>query len=135
MAVVHGKNLTHTIGSKAVEADTQGVDISIDVDVADATAAGMAAKQAIEGLYGWNMDGKYLWNKSSGEIDAVVFSMFSSGSQTVEVTPGGGAEGANNPSYTGSAIVKNYKIAIPHDGPITCNASYAGDGALTRDIT
>lgn len=135
MAVIHGKNLDHTVASKAVEDDTLQVDISIDTNVVDSTAAGDSAKESLQGIYGWTMDGRYNWNKSSGEIDNVIFQMLRSGSQTVDLTPGGGTEGANNPAYTGSALVKSYKISIPHDSKITCQAQYVGDGALTRDIT
>ncbi len=133
--VIHGKTLDFAVVGKAVEDDTRNVDLTIDIDVVDATAASATAKANIEGNYGWSMDADFVWNDSSGEIDSVAFNMRSSGAQAVLLNPGGGAEGANNPEYGGNAILTGYRVTIPHDGLITSKGSFMGTGALTRDVT
>lgn len=134
MAVKHGKNLDHTINTVSVEDFTKGVEISIDNDVVEASAAGDAAKEHIEGIYGWVMDGDYNWNPASGKNDATIFALLGAGAKAIDVTPGGGAAAAENPKYEGNAILKSYKISIPHDGLITSKASYQGTGALSRTV-
>ena len=135
MATVHGKHLGHTVVATALEEDAKVVDVAIENEMVESTAAGDVAKEYLAGLYSWGMDAEYNWNRAAGKNAAVLYGIIGSGEQTVEVTPGGGAEGANNPSYTGSAILKSYVVFIPHDGVIISKASYEGSGALTRDVT
>ncbi len=130
--VIHGKNLAHKVNTTAVEESTKSVDVSVDNDVVDATAAGDTAKETLEGVYGWGMDGNYNWNPAASKNDAVIFGMLGSGALNVQVVPGGGTVSADNPIFRGNAILKSYKISVPHDGVVTSTASYQGDGVLTR---
>ena len=135
MAEIHGKNFNHTVAGVALESGTTQIAINIANAVADKTAAGGLAKAYLEGVYDWKMDADYIWNPAAGQNDATVMAMRISGAQTVACTPGGGAESATNPEYTGSALLKEYSISIPHDGVITAKAKFEGSGVLTRDIT
>ncbi len=132
MAVIHGKNLDHKLFSTAVEDDTLSVDVNIDNDIVDASAAGDTAKETLEGIYGWGMDGSYNWNGAAGKIDEVLFKLLTSGAQNVQVVPGGGTVSADNPIYRGNAIIKSISISVPHDGVVTSKASFTGDGVITR---
>lgn len=135
MPEVHGKNLGHSVAGVALESGTTAVTLEINNDVAEKTAAGALAKAYLEGIYGWRMRADYLWNPAAGNNDATIYAMRLSGAQTVAMTPGGGVEAADNPEYTGSALLEQYTISIPHDGIITSKAAYGGTGALTRDVT
>jgi len=133
MAVIHGKDMQHMVVARDVSADTKQVDISVDIDTADVTAAGDDSKEFLEGVYGWSMDGSYNWNGGSGQNDATIFGTITSGSQNVQLLPGGGTNASgNNPMYRGNAIIKSYKISCPHDGAVSCTASYQGNGAINR---
>ena len=135
MAVKHGKNLAHPINSVNLAAACKSIDISMDIDLPDATHAGDTAKESLDGMYGWGMDAAYDWDPAATENDATIFAMVAANSKVVDCTPGGGTESATNPKYTGTAMLKSYRISIPHDGMITSRASFQGNGAITRDVT
>ena len=128
----HGKNLKHKLDTTALEADTRSVGINVDNDIVDATAAGDTAKETMEGVYGWGLDSSYVWNGGNGKVDDVIFGMFSSGALNAQLVPGGGTVSADNPIYRGDVIVKSYTITVPHDGIVACQATFQGDGVLTR---
>jgi hypothetical protein len=133
MAVVHGKTLNHKINSVSADTYTKQVTVAVDIDTAEKTAAGASAKSYLEGHYGWNMDGDYNWEGSSGQVDATVFAMITSGALNMQLLPGGGTHSStNNPMYRGTAILKSYQITAPHDGVVVCRASYQGSDALNR---
>ena len=124
MAVVHGKNLDHKVVAIALENETKSVDVAIDNDVVEKTAAGDAAKEYLQGVYGWTMDADYNWDAlgTSGN-DAVIFGILTSGEQNVQVVPGGGTVSSNNPIYKGNAILKSYSVHVPIDGVVAFKAS------------
>ena len=135
MAVVHGKTLKHTVVTTALEENTRRAVVNMDIDQAEITAANTNPKKYLQGLYSWGVEADMTWNPAAGKNAAVIYGIIASGAQTVAVRPAGGTVGANNPEYTGSAIVKNYHVTIPHDGVIVCKASYEGSGDLDRDVT
>ncbi len=135
MAVIHGKNLDHSIAGLAVEDYTKEVNLNIENDVNEATAASATAKANKEGLYAWTVDADYIWASSSGELHQVLCQMLSSGQQDILVNPGGGAEGTNNPEYGGKVLLQVYEVEIPHDDIVTCRATYQGSSGLIRDVT
>lgn len=132
MAEKHGKNQGQLINLVSTNLYTKNTTINVDIDTADITAAGDDSKQYLEGQNGWTMDSDYNWEGSSGQIDATIFKMITSGSAKVQSIPGGTTTSTQNPMYRGDAILKSYSISIPHDGAITCKASYQGTGALNR---
>ena len=132
MAEVHGKNMLHRINSVSAESYTKQVTVNVDNDIVDSTTAGDTSKASLEGIYSWNMDGDYVWNGGSGQIDYTIFRTLGSGALTNQVVPGGGTVSNDNPIYRGSAILKSYSITVPHDGVIAAKASWQGNGALNR---
>jgi len=134
MGEVHGKNQDHSVAGVALESWTRNVDIQAEVDIADVTCASAVAKAGLEGKAGWSMNGSYLYDNAAAATDPTLYDALMTGTVAVIITPGGGSASASNPSYTGSAVVTDYKISIPHDGEITCTATYQGTGTLTRSI-
>src|SRR5574343_623456 len=128
-----GKKVQAKVVATSADTYIRSVDISVDVDTVDATAANATAKANVAGIYGWNANMDLNWTGSSGQIDDVLFKTITSGAQNLQVLPGGGTNASDdNPMFRGNAIMKSFSISSPHDGLITEKASWVGDGALTR---
>ncbi len=135
MASIHGKNLDHTVNTKSLESQVKSVELAVDVDTAEDTAAGDSAKTHVEGMYGWGMDAEMNWDPAANQNDVTLFALLGQGAKTIDLTPGGGTESSTNPKYTGSAIMTSFRLSVPHDGLCSLKASYKGTGALARDVT
>lgn len=128
-----GKNVQAKIVSTSVDTILRSVDLSVDVDQIDSTAANANAKSVLGGAYSWSMDMDLNWGGGSGQAEDTLFRTILSGSQNVQVLPAGGVNASqDNPMYRGNALLKGFSISIPHDGLITQKASFQGDGALHR---
>lgn len=132
---VHGKNLYHQVRALEQRTMTKNVNIDIDVDTTEVQAAGDAAKEYLEGIYGWKMGGDYIWDGLSGNIDHAVLGQITSGPLIVQLIPSGATGSANMPRYHGSAHITSYSIQVPADGVITCKAEYQGTGILNRYLS
>jgi hypothetical protein len=134
MAKIHGKDADVSINAVAVEDDGNEVTLDIAVDTPEITSFSDAAKEFLEGVYGWTMTYRGFFEPTSGKNDATIFAMLGAGAKTVSVTPGGGAASADNPEYTGSAFLTSYSVRTPRDGPVEVTAVFTGHGALTRAV-
>jgi predicted secreted protein len=133
MAATHGYKVQQKIVSTSCDTVIRSVDINMENDTVDATAANASWKASVVGIPSWSVDGNYICDLGSGQIDDTVFKTILSGAQNVQVLPGGGTNASgNNPMYRGNAVIKSYKISIPHDGVITGAVSWQGDGAFNR---
>ena len=128
-----GKNVQAKIVSTSVDTLIRSVDLNVDADAIDATAANAAAKSTLQGTYGWTADVDLNFAGGSGQADDTLFKSITSGAQNFQVLPRGGTNASqDNPMYRGNAVLKSINISIPSDGVITEKASFQGDGALTR---
>ncbi len=128
-----GKSVQAKVVSTSADTYIRSVDISVDQDTVDSTAANVNAKTTLAGTYGWNVDMDLNWTGNSGQIEDALFKTILSGSQNVQVLPAGGVNSSqDNPMYRGNAVMKSWSVSIPHDGLITQKASFVGDGNLNR---
>jgi hypothetical protein len=134
MAATYGNNADFQFNAVNLKGSLKTVDLSYDVDTVDATCMGDTIKQVVSGVYGASMDTSFLWDPAASENDVTIQARIgNSTAAALFVVPGGGTISATNPKYTGNALVKSFKIHVPHDGMITCDASFVYTNGATRN--
>ena len=133
MAVVHGKAFQVNINSNTMEEYLSDISLSIDVDVAEVTTSGDAAKTFTEGDYSgsWSGSGPADFTDTSG-ADELTFGLIGGGATTWEMLPGSGSASATNPSYSQSAILTNYTLSASVGDAVRASYAAQGTGAITR---
>lgn len=130
MGKIHGKNADIWFGATALETDANTITLTISPDVAEVTSFGDMAKTNVEGLYGWTLDLDAFWNSAAGANDAILYQMIGGGGGEMKLFPQGSA--ASRIFYWGTVILNSYSPETSVDGPVTCTASFTGNGALSR---
>lgn len=135
MARISAKDSDLSINAVAIEDEINSTELAIDVDLPEVTAFADVAKVSVEGKYGWNLSVEGSADLAASQGDATIFALLGGGSVTTIYTPGGGAEGANNPDYTGSVFLESYRLRSAVGEAVSYSAQFRGSGALTRDVT
>ena len=132
-ASAHQADLSYN--SVAIEDELNDSRMVIDIDLPQVTAFGDGSHSFVEGKYRWEMAGDGSADVAASQGDATIFGQIGSGAATIIWTPGGGAEGANNPDYTGSAFVRRYELHGAVDSAMEYSVEWQGTAALTRDVS
>jgi predicted secreted protein len=133
MAAKAGNKVQMKVVSTSCDTYIRSVDINMENDTIDSTAANATWKASVVGIPNWSLDANFVCDTGSGQIDDLIFRTILSGSQNVQVLPNGGVNSSSdNPMYRGEAVIKSYKISIPHDGLIVSTAAWEGNGTLNR---
>lgn len=125
MAGRHGKNAALSVNGTALTSFCDSVDMSFEVDTADADVFGASWKSSVAGLTGGKVEigGKYDPTASTGPA-AVLFACITGG---VPVTalyyPGGNVSGQALWTITSGLLVTGYSESSPVGGVVTFKAS------------
>ncbi|MFW9991896.1 MAG: hypothetical protein ACFFD4_07530 [Candidatus Odinarchaeota archaeon] len=130
MAKVHGKDADLWVNGQSMEDDGNRITLTISPETVDLTSFGDNAKANKEGLYGWTLDYDGFWNAAANANDQIFFQMIGGGGKEIKFFPNGSA--ANRIYYWGTAILTSYRPEAGIGGGVTCAASLAGDGSLSR---
>lgn len=133
MAVKHGKAFQVNVNSQSWEEYLSDLSFSMDIDTAEVTTSGDAAKTYVEGDYGasWSFNGPSDYTDSTG-TDELAFGLIGGGAVTVEHLPGSGAAAATNPSKSASAIMTNFTESCSVSDANRSSYAFTATGAVTR---
>jgi hypothetical protein len=125
MAFRHGKNAALTVNAGALATFLTGLDMAIDLDVADTTTFGATWKTGLAGVPGGKIDfsGNYDPTATTGP-GAILFPLVTAGTAvTCLVYPGGTAVGQVLYTITSGGIVTSYSESSPVGGIVTFKGS------------
>ena len=134
MARIAGKSANFIFNSVALEDELNSIELGVDVNLPEVTSFGDGAQEFVEGLYGGRFPISGFADFASGQGDATLFGQIGSGEAAFIFQPTGNAAGANDPNYTGNALVKSYSIKAAVDGSVTYSADLTVNGAITRAV-
>ena len=135
MARIAGKNADFSYNSVAIEDELNTLEMSVDNNLPEVTAFGDDGAEFVEGLpnSSFSLSGSADFAASQG--DATIFTQIGSGEAAYIYQPTGGAAGANDPNYTGNALVSKYTITSDVSGSASYSATLQANGKPTRAVS
>lgn len=134
MARIAGKDVNFSFNSVALEDQMDNIEQTTEVDLPEVTAFADGAPEFAEGMADTKISISGPNDFGSGELDATVFGQIGSGEAAFDHSPTGNAAGANDPHYTGNALVKSYKISADVRGRVDQATEFQVNGATTRAV-
>lgn len=139
MAAIHGKKSKFSIDNAAgslvdISAYCDEVGFPRSVETAEVTTFGDNAKEYIVGLTDAtiSVSGKFD-AAGAGTVDSVLSGILGQeATVTYEYQPNNAAVSANNPKYSGEAILTSYEITGSVGDVVTFSAEFQCTGAVTR---
>tara|TARA_Y100000310_G_scaffold345131_1_gene462057 strand:+ start:2498 stop:2905 length:408 start_codon:yes stop_codon:yes gene_type:complete len=135
MARIAGKSANFSFNSVAIEDELSSVEMSYEVNLPEVTSFGDAAAEFVEGLPTGAFSVSGFWDGAASQGDATIFGQVTSGEAAFIFQPTGEAADANNPNYTGNALVKSYRIRAEVGGPVAYDTEFQVNGAIARAVS
>jgi hypothetical protein len=111
------------------------IDMPLKAAALDSTTMGSTTKTNLSGLKEWSLTITGLQDYAASAPDVTLNGLVGAAAVTVIVRSTSSADGATNPSYTGSAICTDYNPMAGTIGEIpTFSATFQCAGVLTRDV-
>lgn len=131
MAAVHGKDAHWTWNSVNLSPYMTEGTLSMEVENAETTTMGDSYVERLSGIKDWSVDVSGVWSGTAAEVDATLGGAI--GTSAAGLFKGNSAAvGANNPSYSGNAILTSYEISADIGDAVAWSATFEGNGTLTR---
>jgi len=134
MARIAGNDANISFNSVQIEDELSSIEMAVDVNLPEVTTFGDSAAEFVEGLYNGRFTLSGFSDFASGQGDATLFGQIGSGEAAFVFQPTGNAAGANDPNYTGDALVKSYRITCDVAGPVGYSTELQVNGALARAV-
>lgn len=134
MARLAGKDANFSYNSVAIEDELKSIEQNTEVPLPEVTAFADSATEVVEGKPNSTISLSGSADFAASQGDATLFGQIGSGEAAFDNDPTGTAVGANNPHYTGNALVKSYRLTIPVAGAVSYSAELQVNGALSRDV-
>lgn len=136
MAFIVLKDASVTINSVDLSDHVKQVTIKYSADIHEDTAMGATSKSRLAGLKDWSADIEFYQDYATGKVDATLFPLVGAASFPIHIKPASGAIAADNPDYTGNAVLPDYSPISGSVGDLmSTSVTFQGDGDLTRDVT
>ena len=135
MAREAAKSANFSYNSVAIEDELNSIEMSVDVELPDVTAFADTGHEFVEGNYDSRFSVGGAADFAASQGDATIFGQIGSGEAAFVFQPTGSAAAANDPNYTGNALVKSYRISAQVGGAVNYNADLQVNGALARAVT
>lgn len=136
MAFIVLKDASVTINSVDLSDHVKQVTIKYSADIHEDTAMGATSKSRVAGLKDWSADIEFYQDYAANKIDATLFPLVGAASFPIHIKPASGAIAADNPDYTGNAVLPDYSPIAGSVGDLmTASVTFQGDGDLDRDVT
>jgi hypothetical protein len=136
MAFIVLKNAYVMINAVDLSDHVKQVTLKYSAVIHDDTAMGATSKSRIAGLLDWSMDVEFYQDYASGKVDATLFPLVGAAAFAVHLKPVNDTISTTNPDFTGNAVIEgDYTPVSGAVGDLsTVTVTFAGDGALTRDV-
>jgi len=135
MARLAGKNMNFAYNSVQIEDELNSASLSVDNNLAEVTAFADDGSEFVEGLPNSTIDVAGSFDGAASQGDATIFSQIGSGEAAYVMQPTGTAAGANDPNYTGNAVVSSYSITADVGGAVSYTATFQTNGKPTRAVS
>ena len=132
MGKVAAHKSKYSLNSVALEGKLTSIELDIKQEAPTVEALASTGPEVVVGNYDWSqkVDGQF--DGASGSIDATLFGLIGSAGQATDFGPTGNVAGANDPHYTGTAVLTDLTIKGQVGGAVTETATLQGNSALTR---
>lgn len=113
------------------------IELTAEIEDKDVTTfASLGWKEVLGGLASGTLAVQFKNDFAATEVDSIMWPLFLTRTpQTFEVRSDQAAVGANNPSYTGNVLVKEWKPLTGSVGDVAeAEVSYPTSGAVTRAV-
>ncbi len=134
MARATGSTFDFMWYSVSIEDELNSVEMTMDVDLQEVTAAADAAPEFVEGKANGSISIAGSADLAANQGDAKLFGAIGAGEQAFIWSPAGGAAGTNNPNYTGNAYVKTYRLRSSVKEALNYSATLQVNGAVNRGV-
>ena len=105
-----GKDVFVTIGGIDLSDHLKEIDFEVGTEPVDDTVMGDDTRSNMSGLKVWNVTLSFAQDFDAAKVDDTLYGYADSGAAfALVMKPTSGAVAAGNPSFTGQAILENYK--------------------------
>lgn len=133
MAEIVLKDSYVEIKTTNLSAKCQSINIDYGAEMLDDTLMGDTGRSRKAGLIDWSATITFIADYST--VDSALFPLVGSTAFAVTFKPDGSSTGANNPQFTGSAVIETYNPITGTVGDLGTNpVTLQGVGVLTRAI-
>lgn len=132
MARIHGDNADLTINSVALEDELDQIDLEVGQRLAEVTAMADVGEEFVEGKYGWSLEAAGSADFAASQGDATIFGLIGGGEVAAGYEPTGATAGTDDPNYDGNVLLERYRISSRVNQAARYQATFRGNGALTR---
>lgn len=134
MAKIAAKTVKNSINAVALQLYIDSISLNVDQETPEVTAFADAGPRVVPGNYNWGQSFSGMADFTAALSDATIFATLANTGVAMDFDPTGVAAAANNPHYTGTVVLKSYKLSAAKGGAVAYSADYAGHSALTRAV-
>lgn len=123
------------LNSNDLSAYANQVSLSYEAEELDETAFGDDTRIKKGGLKNWSMEISFHQDFADNLLDEILFALVGT-TVTCAIRADSGSISTSNPEYTGTGLIKDYKIFGNSVGELaTASVSIVSAGTLVRDVT
>lgn len=134
MARITGNDANFSYNSVAIEDELNSIGMTVDNNLSEVTAFADTGAEFVEGLHNGKFSLAGNADLAASQGDATIFGQIGSGEAAFVFQPTGNAAGANDPNYTGNALVSSYSLTCDVGGAVTYSCELQVNGALARAV-
>ncbi|MDY6957628.1 MAG: phage tail tube protein [Halobacteriota archaeon] len=134
MARIAGNDANFSYNSVAIEDELNNIGLTVDNTLTEVTAFADTGAEFVEGLHNGKFSISGASDFAASQGDATIFGQIGSGEAAFVFQPTGNSAGANDPNYTGNALVSSYSITCEVGGAATYSAELQVNGAVSRAV-
>ena len=134
MAKVHGLNQKFTWNSVALGTFMTSASFERVAALVETNTFGDTNVERIAGLKDVSVDIDFVWEAGASTVDSALGDAQGTSAAFTYDPTGAAAASATTPTYTGTLILETYSITGDTGSAITASATFAGNGAVTRNV-
>jgi hypothetical protein len=127
VAKIHGLSQKFTWNSVALSTYMTSASFERLAALVETNTFGDTSVERIAGLKDVSFDADFIWEAGASTVDATL--------GDAQGTSGAATPAAATPTYTGTLILESYSITGDTGSAVTASATFAGNGAVTRNVS
>jgi hypothetical protein len=132
MAFIHGSKSYFSFNTHDLSADLDGVDLDQVIDLAETSTFGNTFKTFVSGLTDATFSVTFVFEAGSSSNVDDVLGADDRTAKAFEYRASNAGVGAGNPKYTGTALLKDYKISSKINAAVRGTATFQCTSAVGR---
>lgn len=134
MARIAGKDANLSFNAVALEDELSSIEFAVENNLTEVTAFADDGAEHVEGLPNAKISASGAADFAASQGDATIYGQIGGGEAAYVFQPTGNVAGANDPNYTGNALVASYRITADVGGAVTYNVDLQANGKPTRAV-